>query len=269
MSENIVAKIEKGENVLVSWLIAKRDFKSGFSTPRTGALIFFLIGMSALFFATFIQTFVAQSSQMMGMGGGSPPPLQELVKGLIYNLQFLFILVLPAVTMGAFSEELKTQTIRILQTAPVTSFSIVFGKFLARFLTVVFAIALCSVYPIYFMIYGNPEIPATLVAYFGLILLVSYQVAFGVWVSTLTSQQFIAFLFTMLGIFTFFVLDFVAPKIAGTGVLSDVLQYLAPLGHFDNFLNGLITVEDVSYFLVMTLGFLFFAYVSYDSKRWR
>ncbi|MCY4381106.1 MAG: ABC transporter permease subunit [Proteobacteria bacterium] len=257
--------------MLASWLIAAKDFKSGFSTPRTGALIFFLLGISAIFFATFVQSFVAASAQNpMGMGGGgNTPPIQELIKGLIYNLQFLLVLILPAVTMGAFADELKTQTIRFLQTAPISSWSVVFGKYLSRFFTLLFAVLLCSVFPLYFVIYGNPEPMATLVGYLGLMLLISYQVAFGIWVSSLTSQQFLAFLFTMLGIFTFFILDFVAPKIAGSGVLSNVLQYLAPLSHFESFLNGVISVEDVSYFVLMTICFLFFANVSYDSKRWR
>lgn len=252
-----------------SLLIAKRDFKSGFSTPKTGVLIFFLLGINALFFASFMKAYLAQPNPMMGMGQPPPPPIQEFVKGLIYNLQFLFMMVIPAVTMGAFSEEIKTQTIRFLQTAPVTSLSIVLGKFFSRFITMCVAILLCSAFPAFFLIFGNGELPTTLVSYLGLALLASFQVAFGVWVSSLTSQQFIAFLFTILGLFTFFILDFVAPKLVGQGLMGDMLAYLAPLTHFDNFLNGLITVEDVTYFLIMTVGFLFLAHVSYDSRRWR
>ena len=206
---------------------------------------------------------------MMGMGQAPPPPLQEFIKGLVYNLQFLFMMVVPAITMGSFAEEMKTQTIRFLQTAPVSSLSIVFGKFLSSFLTLLFAIVLCSVFPLFFLIFGNGEFGTTLVSYLGLMLLMGFQVSFGVWLSSLTSQQLIAFLFTILGLLTFFILDFVVPKIVGQGMVADVLSYLAPLSHFDNFLNGLITVEDVSYFIIMTVGFLFFAHVSYDSKRWR
>lgn len=252
-------------------LIAKRDFKSGFSTPRTGVLIFFLLGINAMFFASFLKAYLAQPSPMMGMGGGPPPPppIQEFVKGLIYNLQFLFMMVVPAVTMGAFAEEFKTKTVRFLQTAPVSSLAVVLGKFLARFTTLLVAILLCAVFPAFFLIFGNGEFPTTVASYFGLALLMAFQVAFGVWVSSLTSQQFIAFLFTILGLFTFFILDFITPKLVEAGVVSNVLTYLAPLTHFDNFLNGLITVEGVAYFLVITIGFLFLAQVSYDSRRWR
>ena len=56
------------------------------------------------------------------------------------------MMVVPAITMGSFAEEMKTQTIRFLQTAPVSSLSIVFGKFLSSFLTLLFAIVLCSVF---------------------------------------------------------------------------------------------------------------------------
>ena len=252
-------------------LIAKRDFKSGFSTPRTGVLIFFLLGINAMFFASFIKTYLTPANPMMMGGGGTPPPppIQEFVKGLIYNLQFLFMMIVPAVTMGTFAEEIKTRTIRFLQTAPVSSLAVVMGKFGARFATLLAAILLCSVFPAFFLIFGNGEVPVTVVSYLGLTLLVAFQVSFGVWVSSLTSQQFIAFLFTILGLFTFFILDFITPKLVGAGIVSNILTYLAPLTHFDNFLNGLITVEDVAYFLIVTVGFLFLAQVSYDSRRWR
>lgn len=251
------------------WLIAKKDFKSGFSTPKTGAVLFFMLLMSAIFFALYLQTY--NQAQMGGgqFGGGQAPPLQEMVRGMIYNLQFFLLLIIPAITMGTFSEEFKTQSVRFLQTAPIRSLEIVLGKFLSCWFTLALAVVLCAFYTLILAIYGDPEIPTTLVAYGGLLLFIAYQVSFGIWVSSLTSQQIMAFLFTMLGLFGFFILNFVAPQLSGGGVLGDVLQYMAPISHFENFLNGLVTVEDVGYFLVMTFGFLFFANVSYDSRRWR
>ena len=248
--------------------IAKKEFKSGFSTPRTGAVIFFLLVMSGVFFALFLHQISNQGNPMMG-GGSYVPPIQQVVRGLVENLQFMIILILPSLTMGAFSEEIKNNSIRFLQTAPISSFSVVLGKFFARFFTMFLALALCSVFSVFLAVFGNPEIPVILSSYLGLLLLVSFQLSFGILVSSLTSQQFMAFLFTMLGLFGFFILGFIAPMFPGAGLFSDVLQYLAPTTHMDNFLNGLITVGDVSYFLVMITGFLYLANVSYDSKRWR
>lgn len=252
------------------WLIAKKDFRAGFSTPKTGAVIFFMLVMGAVFFALFLENYrQAQMGQGQFPGGGQAPPVQEIVKGLVYNLQFFLLLIVPAITMGSFAEEFKTQSIRFLQTAPLRSVEIVLGKFLSCWLTLGLAVLLCGAFTLFLVIYGDPEIPATLVAYGGLLLYIAYQVSFGLWVSTLTSQQMMAFMFTMLGLFGFFILNFVAPMLAGTGALGDVLTYIAPMARFENLLNGLITVEDVGYFIVMTVGFLFFANVSYDSRRWR
>ena len=228
-----------------------------------------MLVLSAVFFALFLESFRnAQQGQFPG-GGGQAPPLQDMIRGLAYNLQFFFILIVPAITMGVFAEEFKTQSIRFLQTAPIRSVQIILGKFLSCWMTLVLAVVLCSAYAVFLGVYGDLEIPATLLAYGGLVLYLAYQIAFGLWVSSLTSQQITAFLFTMLGLFGFFVLNFVAPQLAGSGTLGDVLKYLAPMAHFENLINGLITVEDVTYFVVMTVAFLFFANVSYDSRRWR
>ncbi|MCY4443639.1 MAG: ABC transporter permease subunit [Proteobacteria bacterium] len=253
-----------------TFLIAKRDFKSGFSTPKTGAIIFFVVALISIFFALFIQSYQQQANPMLGGGAPQTPPIQHLIRSLVFNFYFILLLIIPAVTMGTFSDEIKSQSIRFLQTAPISTASIVLGKFLSRWVTVLLAVLLCAVQPIFLAVYGNPEVPAMLSAYLGLVLVISFQVAFGVWVSSLTSEQFIAFIFTMLGLFSFLMLDFIGDTLAGSsGYVKDVLEYLAPMNHFENLTNGLITLGDVTYFLVMTFGFLFFANVSFDSRRWR
>ena len=106
-------------------------------------------------------------------------------------------------------------------------------------------------------------------SYLGLLLLVCSQIAFGLWVSSMTSNQFMAFLFTMFGLFLLLILNWMAPNLSSGGMTESVLKYLANSDHLDAFFKGTISVGHTVYFLVFTAMFLFFTNVSLDSQRWR
>lgn len=248
--------------------IAWRDFRSYFASPKGTAIFFFFLGFMGFFFQNFVATFV-EMSQRAPMFGGEAPTLEQLLRALFYNLHFILILIIPAVTMSSFSEERRNQTIRLLQTAPVTATQIVLGKFLAS-VSVLALVLLCSaVYPIYTKLYGNPDVGVIVVSYLGIFLLMGAQVAFGLWVSSMTTNQFMAFLFTMFGLFLLLILNWIAPNIAGSGIMESVVKYLASTDHLDQFFKGMLTVSDVTYFLCFIAMFLFFTNVVLDSQRWR
>lgn len=250
------------------FLIAKREFKSGFSTPKTAAIIFFFLLFMGWFFSNFIETFITLK-QRAPMMGGQAPTMEQLLKAMFYNLHFILILIVPAVTMGVFSEEKRSQSFRVLQTAPISSLTIVVGKFFAVSAVMSLVLLLSAVFPGFLMAYGNPDVGVVLGSYVGIFLLISSQLAFGIWVSSMTENQFMAFLFTMLGLFLMMVIDFLAPTISGGGLLEEILKYFATTKHLDVFFTGVISVSNVSYFLILTIGFLFFTNVSLDSQRWR
>jgi ABC-2 type transport system permease protein len=203
-------------------LIAKREFKAGFSTPRTSAVVFFFLLFMGWFFSNFIDTFISLQ-QRAPMMGGQAPTMEQLLRAMFYNLHFILILIVPAVTMGVFSEEKKSQSFRLLQTAPISSLTIVLGKFIAVAAVMAIVLMLSFVFPGFLLAYGNPDFGVVFGSYVGLFLLICAQLAFGVWVSSMTQNQFMAFLFTMLGLFLMMVIDFLAPTISGGGFFEDVL----------------------------------------------
>ena len=251
-----------------AFLIAKREFRAGIATPKTCAIIFFFLLFMGWFFSNFVETFVSLQ-QRAPMMGGQAPTMEQLLNAMFYNLHFILILIIPAVTMAVFSEEKRSQSIRMLQTAPISTLSIVLGKFFAVCAVMTLVLLLSSVFPWFLISYGNPDFGVVIGSYIGLFLLISSQLAFGMWVSSLTSNQFMAFLFTMLGLFLMLVIDFLAPSISGGGMFENILKYFATTKHLDVFFKGLISVSSVSYFLILTVGFLFFTNVSLDSQRWR
>ena len=249
-------------------LIAKKEFKTGLVTPKTSAIFFFFLLFMGWFFSNFIDTFILMQQQAPMMGGQAPT-MEQLLKAMFFNLHFILILIVPAVTMGAFSEEKKNQSLRFLQTAPISAFEIVAGKYLSSCAVMGSVLLLSAVYPAFLAVYGNPDIGVIFSSYLGLFLLICAQLAFGLWVSSMTSNQFLAFLFTMLGLFLMLVLDFLAPNLAGGSWTDVVIRYFSTSSHLDGFFSGVISVADTFYFLILIIGFICFAVAKIDSLRWR
>lgn len=248
--------------------IAGRDLRSLFNSPKGGAIFFFFLFYIGLFFNNFVSTFI-EMQQRAPMMGGTAPTIDQLLKALFYNLHFILIFIIPAVTMATFAEEKKTQVFRLLQTAPVSPMQIVFGKYLAALAVMTLALAASAAFPLFITVYGEPDIGVILTSYLGIFLLIAAQIAFGLWVSSMTNNQLVAFLFTVFGLFLLIILNWLAPNLSGGGVTEGFLKYIASSEHLDVFFKGLITVKDVTYFVCFAALFLFFSNVVLDSQRWR
>lgn len=248
--------------------IAARDLKSLFTSAKWGAIFFFFLIFMGVFFAQFLGTFIEMQSRAPMMGGEAPT-LEQLLKALFYNLHFILILIIPAVTMATFSEERRNQAFRLLQTSPVTATQIVLGKFFATLGMLTMVLLASSVYPLFTIKYGNPDIGVILSSYLGMLLLISGQLAFGIWISSMTNNQFMAFLFTMAGLFFLLIVSWIGQSLGGTGITTDLLKYAASTEHLDVFFKGMLTVGDTAYFLCFAGMFLFFTNIVIDSQRWR
>ncbi|MEY4630011.1 MAG: Inner rane transport permease YbhR [Pseudomonadota bacterium] len=248
--------------------IAKRDLKAYFVSPKGGAILFFFLIFMGSFFQNFVASYVEYQQRAASMGGQAPT-LEQLIRAFFYNFNFIMILVIPAVTMALFSEDKRNGSLRLLQTAPVSAAQIVLGKFMAAVSIMTIVLVASSVYPLYLVKYGNPDTAIIGTSLLGIFLLMTSQLAFGLWVSSLTSNQFLAFLFTMFGLFLLLVLNWLAPSLTGGGIAEKIIKYIASTDHLDVFLKGMISVSNLTYFLCFTGLFLFLTNVSLDSERWR
>jgi ABC-2 type transport system permease protein len=250
------------------WSIAKRDFQGYFVSAKASAIFWFFLIFMGFFFYSFVFTFI-ELQQRAPMMGGEAPSLDQLLRAIFDNLHFILLLIVPAVTMASFAEERRTHAFRLLQTAPVSGLEIVLGKFLACLGVLGLVLACSTVYPLFTIKYGNPDIGPILTSYLGVFLLMSMQIAIGLWVSSMTKNQFMAFLFTMFALFLLLILNWIAPNLAASGPMEGFIKYLATTTHLDSLLKGLLTVSDVVYFLCAISLFLFFTNVVIDSQRWR
>lgn len=186
---------------------------------------------------------------------------------------YIFIFLIPAITMRSFAEELNTGTIELLSTRPVTELDIVLGKYFAALALVFVALLPTLIY--FFTVYslaspvGNIDVGGIIGSYFGLFFLGAVFVAIGIFCSSLTSNQIVAFI---LGVFLCFFIYLAFSYLSQFGVFVGKNDYLVEsLGlsaHYDAMGKGVIDSRDVVYFLSIISGFILFTRTALSSRRW-
>ena len=185
---------------------------------------------------------------------------------------YVLIFLIPAITMRSFAEEVKSGTMELLLTKPLTDWDIILGKFLACFLLVLFALLPTLIY--YFSIHalgnpvGNIDTPGVIGSYIGLALLSGVFCSVGMVASSITSNQIVAFI---VAAFLCFLLFTGFESIATLNVWSANALFIKQLGilyHYDALSKGLIDSRDVVYFLSVGAFMLVVSKTVLSARSW-
>ncbi len=195
-------------------------------------------------------------------------PVDGVLSPLFSLMGFLMIFLIPVITMRLFSEEKKLGTMELLFTYPVTEMQIIMGKFLAALMVMLFIYGFSIVYMIVFTRYITPT-PWGIIgsSYLGLFLLSLAFLAFGMWISSLTSDQVTAALGTVGGLLIFWVMG--AGKFALSPRMGEIIEQLAMVNHFQNFVKGIIDTHDLVYFICFIFIFIFLTLQMLEIRKWR
>jgi len=174
---------------------------------------------------------------------------------------YVFMFLVPAITMKSFAEEKRNGTIELLYTLPFKEIDIVFGKFLAGFLLVLFSILPTLIYYFTLSYLGNPpgniDTAGIIGSYIGLSLLAAIFTAIGIFASALTGNQIVSFI---LAAFLCFFMFTGFDSLANINIWSETSQFVRAFGimvHYEVLSKGLITFKDLIYFISVTGLFLF------------
>jgi ABC-2 type transport system permease protein len=170
--------------------------------------------------------------------------------------------------MRAISDEYRTGTIETLMTAPVGDWHLVLGKYFASLLFYVIMLAPTLVYLVLMEVYGGPDWGASMASYLGLLLIGVTFTAFGVFASSLTSNQVVAWILGWVPLLLFACIAFFVVRQV-QGLLRQVFQQVNVIGRFDDFSRGLITTDGVVFFLASAALFVFLTVKVVESRRWR
>ena len=169
--------------------------------------------------------------------------------------------------MRLLAEERRAGTIEILVTLPVKDEEIVVGKFLAGFALTAISIVLTFIAYLTISSLGNADFGAAFGGYLGLILMSGVYVAIGLFTSSLSPNQIIAFIVGFVIIFAFFMLDKILPFLPDA--LASFFEYLSIDYHYGNISRGVIDSRDLIYYFSMIFFFLYLAVKMTQLRKWR
>jgi len=195
------------------------------------------------------------------------------LENYFYLAPYIFMFLIPAITMRSFSEEYNSGTIEILGTKPITDNQIIGGKFLAALLLVVFAIIPTLLY--FFSVYqlgapvGNIDTGATWGSYIGLLFLGAAFVAIGIFASSITTNQIIAFLLAIFLCFFFYIgFDYISRLNIFYASLDALVEQLGIDAHYQSIGRGVVDTRDLIYFITLIGLFLFFTKIMLERRKW-
>jgi len=232
--------------------IFSKEFKGYFSSPT--AYVFmtvYLVLTGWLFFRAFF--FEAQAS----------------MRYYFVVLPWIFLFLLPAVTMRTWAEEKSSGTLELMLTLPVKDYEVVLGKFLACFFFLALTVMFSFPIPLIVYMYGNPDPGPLIGGYLGALFMGAAYLSIGIFASGLTKNQIVAYIMGIALCFFMFIL--------GEGLVLGVLpralvpifEYLGLGSHFHSIGRGVIDTRDLVYYVSVVVFFLFLNVRTVERRKWK
>jgi len=249
--------------------IYKRELKYYFNSVTAYVTMSIFLVLSGYFFYSIFRYYNYLSFQ-----SARNPYIQSnlnlidgVMRPLLGNISVVLLLVLPLLTMRLLAEEKRQGTFELLLTYPIKDSDAIAGKYLAALTVFTVLLGCTALYPIMLAIFSEPELGPILSGYLGLFLVGSTFIAMGIFFSSLTSSQLVAGVATF-GVSLFFLIIGWAAPFVGPNFSKVIVQF-SLLEHFDSFAKGVIDTQDISYYVFLTVFFIFLTLKSLESTRWR
>jgi ABC-2 type transport system permease protein len=234
------------------WIITKRELNSFFDSLIAFVMIVLFLGFSGFF------TWISGSDIFM-VGQAS----LRTFFGIAYWTLFFFI---PALTMRLIAEEKKTGTIEMLLTKAVTDRQVIIGKYLATLILIIIALCFTLPYIITVANIGNLDPGETICGYLALILMSAAYTSIGIFSSSITNNQIVAFLFALfIGLFFHIIFEVIASGM--TGLFGQIINSLSVTVHFESLSRGVVDTKDLIYFGSIIFMGLFLSEVSLSKRN--
>ena len=228
--------------------ILKKEISSFFSS----AIGYLVIGLFLVVTGLFLWVFQGPFN-ITETGFADLAPFFQIVP-------WIFIFLIPAITMRSFSEEQKVGTLELLLTKPISKLQLTLGKFLGAFALIILAIIPTLIYVVAIYQLGNPvgnlDVGVTIGSYIGLMLLAATFTAIGIFASSLTDNQIIAFIIAVfLSFFLYFGLEGIA-AFSTTSSVRDFINLMGIQSHYTSISRGVVDTRDLIYFISVTAFFI-------------
>ncbi|MCL1827207.1 MAG: ABC transporter permease subunit [Candidatus Cloacimonetes bacterium] len=234
-----------------AFIIAKKEMMMYLNSPASYVVLFVFLIISSWFFASPI--FLINQSTM---------------NTLFSIVPIVYIFFIPAITMNLISREKDSGTIETLTTFPLSDKEIIIGKFISSVVLLSMGLLLTIVHFLTITILGqNVDYGSIFCGYIGLFLMGAAYSAIGIFSSTLSNNQIIAFIISLLIIFFLFIVKFILFFLPGS--MGEFFQYISSDYHFSNMSRGIIDSRNLIYFGSLITVFLTLAITMMESKNWK
>ena len=237
--------------------IYKKEMKNYFQSP----LIYCIIGVFLLFS---LGSFVINILMT-----GSPEVAALFMGSRFIGINFIMLLLVPVITMRLFTEEKMLRTEQLLLTSPVSITAVVFGKFFSALTVYAILIASTLLYVVIMAVTGTLNFLEVLLVYIGALLLGGSLVSIGLLVSSLTNSMVTSVLFSYGAmVFTYFYTDILYAVFSGSKIMTTIADFLSIQYNFQGFAIGLLSPQNVIYYLSFMGVFIFLTIRVIDKRRW-
>lgn len=242
------------------WALFQKEI-SGFFSSLTGYIV---ITVFIVINGLFIWVFPG-SMNILDSGYANLSPLFEISP-------WIFLFLIPAITMRSFAEEKKSGTLELLLIRPISYLQIVLAKFFSSLVLALLALLPTLIYYISVIKIGNPvgniDHGATWGSFIGLVFLASVYVAIGIFSSSLNENIIVSFL---IGVFLCFIVysgfDYIG-NLFPVGGIGNLFIAMGIDAHYKSISRGVIDSRDIVYFISAVSVFILFTNLLLNSKRW-
>ena len=240
--------------------IAKTELQMLFYSPVAWLVLIIFTFQSGMIFSGMIEMIEREQA----MGYDTIFISASLFNRLFYNIQDYLFLYIPLLTMGLVSRDLAGGTIKLLHSSPMTNSQIILGKFLSMMIFALLLVGIFVLYVIYSLfVVENFDLCYILTGILGIYLLICTYASIGLFMSTISSYQIIAAVGTFV-LLTF--LNFVSGIWQDIDFVRDITFWLSLRGRAESFTGGLISSEDMIYFIMVPGMFLWFSIIKLSSR---
>lgn len=231
--------------------ILNRELKSYFNSPLVYILFSVFLVISFIFFMLY--------NVLYGNPGLLP---------VYYNLNTIFVFLVPIITMRLFSEEKTQRTDQLLLTSPNTITSIVMGKYLSAFIIYAIMLSVTVIYAIIIACFTSFDFLSFAVLYLGGLLIGAAFVSVGLFVSSVTNNLITSALVSFGMLMIFYYAEMIPSFFGNPEWLTNIFGFFSLSARFDNFGMGLLAFDSIIYYLSFAAIFVFLTIRMIDKKRW-
>jgi len=253
--------------------IIKKELKSYFTSSVAYVILALFIVINGFLFFNFLSAFNMKIMEFLQIKAKNPQLGLEMsmnewvINPLLSNISIILLLIIPSISMRLIAEEKRSGTMELLVTSPISTFQILMGKYLSCLIFYAIMLASTLQYPLFLIIFGNPDVTPALFSYFMIFLLGAAFISVGLLASSLTENQIISACFSFAILLFFWLIGWTGENFGG--MIGEIVSYFSLYIHFENALRGVLDSSDIIYIVSFTIFNLYITYEILDSEKWR